>query len=234
MFLHGDGIAANQAKAIGFYRTACDAGNPTGCLGVAEVYDRGEGVPSEPGRSVELWEWGCDTGSGVACNNLAVAYAKGRGLPPDPSKAYGFYRKACERQNADGCKNAERAYDAGTGLPPDDARKRADQVSTNRKMERAHPGQVWWLDTMRRQGPPDCPHGVAFDLVQKLPEPHAYEGIIAGGVGGPDVHIIIRTKQHEFTQPGRKSICLRPEETWTTVTTRTGFTEARMVFEEAL
>jgi TPR repeat protein len=247
-----DGVPVDPVKSVEFYRKACDLGFPVACRALAFAYRDGRppAVLADPTRAMELDEWACETGDGASCNDLGVLYDAGRGVAQDRQKAYDVFRRACDLARARpgaaqgnlGCTNAEHYFDAGIGLPPQEAKKRSDQIATNRKMEAAHPesGALFpRRDASGEVADKGC-RLLGFDLVQKLPEPHMYEGAV-GAVGcgnlgclAPTANFLLRTKVHEFSRPGQKMICVRPEETWTTVTTVRGFTEARVVLEESL
>jgi hypothetical protein len=243
-----DGVPVDAVKSADLYWKACDAGFPLACRALALAYEAGNApaVPKDPALSVELVDWGCNTGDGASCNDLGALYENGTGVSTDVAKAYALYRKACGLAAAGsfaiGCRNAERMFDAGLGLPPADAKKRADQIATNRKMEAAHPESRQLFPQRSSNGEPtskDC-RMVGFDLIQKLREPHMYEGAVGNaacgslGCANPAANFLLRTKLHEFHHLGQQSICVRPEETWTTVRTVSGMTQARVVLEESL
>ncbi|MCL2724835.1 MAG: hypothetical protein FWD69_10410 [Polyangiaceae bacterium] len=77
-----------------------------------------------------------------------------------------------------------------------------------------------------------CRWYLAGEVLQKLGD-HTYEVVLLNDDRQPEFHVILKTKKSDFKKTGPAVVCIRPDEAWTTVTTKAGFIEERMILEEA-
>ena len=103
-FLHerGRGVAADAARAAGFYRQSCDAGDRLGCVGFALLQARGSGVTKDGARAQATLNELCAGGLLEACTQLAILVVPG-GTPADLARGRELLTKACDGQHARAC-----------------------------------------------------------------------------------------------------------------------------------
>ena len=105
-----DRSAKDPARAVAFYRRACDAGEQAGCHDLA-VHQHDNG----------LLRKACDAGAAASCTQLGLALDQG-----DPAAAAALYQRACDRGDAAGCSDLAVDLRRGLGVAKDEAR--ADQL----------------------------------------------------------------------------------------------------------
>jgi hypothetical protein len=102
LYERGRGVAADAARAAGFYRQSCDAGERMGCVGFALLQARGNGVPKDAVAAQATLTQICGDGVLDACAQLAVLIVPG-GTPGDLSRARELLTKACDGKHEGAC-----------------------------------------------------------------------------------------------------------------------------------
>ena len=98
----GHGVARDPSRP-GALRRACDAGEPRGCLGLAELTRDGLGGAARPGEGGGAPHRACDAGIGAGCYELALLMARGQGATRDLAQATTLLRDACTDGDPRGC-----------------------------------------------------------------------------------------------------------------------------------
>ena len=117
-----NGATKDLPRAVTFFRQACDAGDPDGCVNLGRMYDTGRGIGIDRGKARQFFTQGCDGGAVAGCTFLGLAASKGEGGPKDDAKAFAFYSQGCAGGHAQGCGLMGTALAAGRGTAVDDAR----------------------------------------------------------------------------------------------------------------
>ena len=91
---HGEGVAANPARAAAYFTKACDGDYGRGCTSLGLLYANGKGVKQDKARAARLYLKGCDGGEAAGCFDLAGLYERGEGVARSDEQAIAFYRRA--------------------------------------------------------------------------------------------------------------------------------------------
>lgn len=96
MYAHGNGVAADQAQAMVWYRKAAEQGLADAQYNLGMKYSYGEGVVADKAQAVAWYRKAAEQGFADAQYNLGVMYAYGDGVTADQAQAIAWYRKAAE------------------------------------------------------------------------------------------------------------------------------------------
>jgi len=96
MYLNGEGIPQDSAKAMDWLRKAADQGDPQAQYNLGEIYEHGQGVPQDFSQALEWLQKAAEHGAIPAQERLGAIYIRGEGAQQDFSKAADWYRKAAE------------------------------------------------------------------------------------------------------------------------------------------
>ena len=77
LYERGRGVAADAARAAGFYKQSCDAGDRMGCTGFALLQARGSGVTKDAAKAQATLNELCAGGLLEACTQLAILIVPG-------------------------------------------------------------------------------------------------------------------------------------------------------------
>jgi TPR repeat protein len=102
LYERGRGVAADAARAAGFYRQSCDAGDRMGCVGFALLQARGSGVTKDAAKAQATLDELCAGGLLEACTQLAILIVPG-GTPADLGRGRELLTKACDGQHPRAC-----------------------------------------------------------------------------------------------------------------------------------
>ena len=102
LYERGRGVAADAARAAGFYKQSCDAGDRMGCTGFALLQARGSGVTKDAAKAQATLNELCAGGLLEACTQLAILIVPG-GTPADLASGRELLTKACDGQHARAC-----------------------------------------------------------------------------------------------------------------------------------
>lgn len=116
------GSTKDPTRAVGFFRTACDVGDPEGCANLGRMYDAGRGVAVDRAKARSFFATACDGGAWAGCTYLGLAAAKGEGTTKDEARAVAYYTQGCTGGHAMGCGLLGTALAAGRGVARDEAR----------------------------------------------------------------------------------------------------------------
>jgi TPR repeat protein len=108
---HGLGVRQDPARAVNFYRSACDAGEMDGCVGLGHLYETGVGVRMDGARAASLYQRACEEDNVFACGELGYLYQQGTGVVPDAFRAQQLLRTACRMGAGDLCYDIGDAYE---------------------------------------------------------------------------------------------------------------------------
>jgi TPR repeat protein len=130
MYGHGQGVAADSARAISFGLRSCDLGFWQGCynLGASLV---GSDDAKVAAKGHELLMRGCEGGHGPSCTKHGASFFAGEGT--DPARARSLVKRACDAGDAKGCGFLGGALRDGIGGP-------VDVAAANQYLERACDG----------------------------------------------------------------------------------------------
>ena len=102
LYERGRGVGADAARAAGFYRQSCDAGDRMGCVGFALLQARGSGITKDAAKAQATLNELCAGGLLEACTQLAILIVPG-GTPADLARGRELLTKACDGQHARAC-----------------------------------------------------------------------------------------------------------------------------------
>lgn len=99
LYLTGDdGVAADPAKALAWFRKAADQGHPTGFMGLAYFYDSGTVVDQDPEQAHEWYQHAAE--AGMVDAQLRLAYsALGQGDLEGQTEAGAWFARAAAQDN---------------------------------------------------------------------------------------------------------------------------------------
>lgn len=70
MYLTGEGVTRDPARAFLLYTRACEGGEFGACTNLGVMYQAGEGISQNLTRAASLYQRACDGGEIVGCDNL--------------------------------------------------------------------------------------------------------------------------------------------------------------------
>ena len=116
MYVKGQGVSQDYAKAIELYKKALELGNTSAMYNLARLYEKGQGVSQDYKKAKELYEKAVELNNLDAMFNLALMYQKGEGVSQDYSKAKELYEKAVELGDSEALFNLALMYQKGEGV----------------------------------------------------------------------------------------------------------------------
>jgi TPR repeat protein len=114
LYRSGRGVAADARASLRSYTSACDLGDPDGCVGAADVHSRGVLGAIDNARAVPFLEKGCAANNGPACYLLGEKYGYALGVEVDVAKAEALYKQAFELVSASCPKQGPACFVLGT------------------------------------------------------------------------------------------------------------------------
>lgn len=125
--------ARDIAKAESLYRSACDAGEPSGCFALGRMYqdalalhDKSASAPELLRQAAAGYERKCNEAIPQACLDLAAMHVAGRGVDRNQDKASSLQSKAapllekeCNAGTARACASLSLLSWGGSGVPKD-------------------------------------------------------------------------------------------------------------------
>lgn len=69
MYVNGEGVRQDYAKAFEYYKKSCKLKSPAGCNNLGVAYDFGQGVRQDFLLAKQYYGKACDLGSQKACDN---------------------------------------------------------------------------------------------------------------------------------------------------------------------
>jgi TPR repeat protein len=113
--LRPDEAGDGGTKTARYFKAACDAGVPEGCLNWGTVVEAGGLVPKDAPAAARALRRACDAGLALACHRLGLLWTRYPALAPDGSPAE-LHATACAAGIAPACDLAK------LGVPPASAR----------------------------------------------------------------------------------------------------------------
>ena len=101
LYSRGEGVAADDSQAVGWYRKAAEQGYPTGQFNLGIMYAAGRGVPEDHAEASAWFLRAAEQGLAQAQYNLAASYYTGRGVPWDLHAAHSWFSRAAEGLEGD-------------------------------------------------------------------------------------------------------------------------------------
>ena len=117
MYNVGEGVAADNAEAVRWYRRAAEQGDPYAQDSLGTMYDFGEGVPVDDVEAVRWYRLSAEQNYVGAQYSLALMYDYGEGVALDYAEAVKWYRRAAEQDYAAAQYNLALMYAYGDGVP---------------------------------------------------------------------------------------------------------------------
>ncbi len=148
LYLQGEGIPADYAKALAWLRRSAGEGHPGARNNLGQMYERGLGVPVDYATARDLYLAAMAAGNLEAHGNLERFYAEGRGAPGGKAHA-DRYRGGAEAGVVAAQVRLGRMYAKGENAPRDEREA------------------VKWLAAAARQGHPEA-RKEAAELYYKL------------------------------------------------------------------
>jgi len=122
----GAPVPPDPQRALGMYRSACEASSARGCMRLADAHH--QGMLDDPAEETRLYRRACESGANGGCVAAGRAFLDGRGVDPDAVQAADLFGRVCVRGNAPACFELARLYEAGEGVKAD--KDRAFQLFT--------------------------------------------------------------------------------------------------------
>ena len=123
MYLNGDGVERDFAKALEWNLKAAEQGNAFAQNRLGNTYCFGYGgIERNYVKAVEWYRKAAEQGNAFAQRNLGEMYESGNGVEQDYAKAVNLYRKAAEQGDANAQCNLGVMYDVGRGVEEDDVK----------------------------------------------------------------------------------------------------------------
>jgi uncharacterized protein len=119
MYVDGQGLMRNAARAAPLLAKACDGALPAACAKLGQLYDKGDGVQPNKTRAFNLFDGACSQSIIAACYNLGRLYEGGQGTAANMAQAATFYQKACNGGVADGCSGLGAMHSKGVYFAKD-------------------------------------------------------------------------------------------------------------------
>lgn len=134
MYMDGDAVEQDTAKAIGLLRSAAIQGYANAQMNLGILYANGIGVPKNNAEAVEWYRKAADQGYAPAFLNLGWHYDNGEGVEKNTRLALELYEKAAEHGNISAMYNLVNLYRHGT--------------DTEKNIEKA---AEWYLKALKQQ-----------------------------------------------------------------------------------
>ena len=111
--------AREYSRAAGFYKKACDGGEPNGCVNLGDIFDAGLGTRQDKGKAADLYKKACELGFDHGCYSLGYAHQVGDGVKKDRSRMLDLYERSCKTGHGAACLKLGAFHLDGKTLPFD-------------------------------------------------------------------------------------------------------------------
>ena len=133
-YYNGDGVPADDAEAVRWYRLAAEQGLAEAQYNLGVYYANGRGVPEDDVEAARWFRLAAEQGNAIAQNHLGFMYDNGDGVPQNFMLAYMWYNLAAAQGNEAAQSNKDRA----------ESRMTTEQIAEAQRLTRewleAHPG----------------------------------------------------------------------------------------------
>jgi TPR repeat protein len=164
----GRGIEKDVDGAYKLLSSACEAGDPTGCLEETFSVYWGRGTPQDHALSILQFKDLCDQSLGTACDRLGFIYSRGEGeAVKDPALANAYFDEACANDSGNGCMNMGNSYKNGFGRLVDQEKASDAYGKACDRGESYACALNWDLTLASREGPNPLNIGVAIWALEK-------------------------------------------------------------------
>jgi TPR repeat protein len=120
MYLNGESVPKDEAKAFLLASGAAERQNVAAYYLMGYLYENGHGVERDYRQAVRWYEKAARKhGDRKSQAALGALYAAGLGVPADPVAAVRWFRMAAEQGDAYGAYALARAYESGEGVSAD-------------------------------------------------------------------------------------------------------------------
>jgi TPR repeat protein len=116
MYRNGQGVAADDAQAMVWYRKAADQGQVEAQSYLGWMYSKAQ----DYSPAVEWYRKAAEQGYAEAQYNLGWLYTRGRGVAQDDKKAFEWFTKAAQQAYVDAQFNVGWMYAKGLGVAQDE------------------------------------------------------------------------------------------------------------------
>ena len=115
MLDHGQGVAEDDATALGWYKRAAENGHAASQYTLGLLFSKGHGVERDMGQALVWYKKAAEQGHVESAYILGVLHDFGKGVRRDDVEAVKWYRKAAEQGDARAQYNLALMYDFGQG-----------------------------------------------------------------------------------------------------------------------
>ena len=116
MYMKGEGVPQDNAKAVVWYRKAADQGHAEAQAQLGVMYAFSLGVPQDNAEAVVWYRKAADQGHALAQFMLGTMYADGKGVPQDDETAYIWFNLAASRSTGEDRERAVKVRDRFAAL----------------------------------------------------------------------------------------------------------------------
>jgi TPR repeat protein len=115
-FLHGEGVAPDQAEGARWIRRAAEQRDPIAEYYLGALYEHGNGVNRDGTEAIRWYQSAAMQGNRKAMHALGIAYAQGEGITKDYTEAARWFSKAAEHGLVNSQFNLAVLYERGLGV----------------------------------------------------------------------------------------------------------------------
>jgi len=118
-YASGNGLTADDAEAVHWFRKAADQGDPAGEYLLGEMYALGHGVSKDYKQAAFWMQKAADQGDTRALSNLGAMYLNGLGVKRDEKRAFRLTEQAANKGLATAEFGLGMMYASGVGVGSD-------------------------------------------------------------------------------------------------------------------
>lgn len=113
MLIKGQGVKADEVRAVVYLQKSCQLDFAQACFRVAIITSRGILLKNDDSKVVELMTKGCRLNDFMSCHDLGYYYLDGKGVARDLPQALDLFSLACNQGLARGCGSLGSLYLSG-------------------------------------------------------------------------------------------------------------------------
>ncbi len=113
LYQNGIGIAADEKKAVEYYKMAADQGLFEAITQLGWCYEEGIGLDANMEMAFKHYQRAADWGIPLAQYNLACCYEQGEGVEKDQKKAFEYYHLASDQGQVEAQQYLGECYESG-------------------------------------------------------------------------------------------------------------------------
>jgi hypothetical protein len=119
MYMHGEGVSTDYAKAMEWFIKSANLGYSEAMNDIGYMYNNGQGVSTDHAKAMEWYTKAANLGSAVAMYNIGYMYMYGEGVSTDYAKAMEWYIKSTNLGYSRAMNNIGVMYYNGMGVEKD-------------------------------------------------------------------------------------------------------------------